>query len=135
MNAFVSNHSLSKYSFDKHTIRQSVFLYFIFYYNRFFIPKPSFSSYYFFFTNNEMSISKITILSLLLAYAEARFGQEQIPVAAVQALGDAGFGDPGVAATIAGSIPGSLLAAASPCDKVRLTTTLHCNIGLNINDF
>lgn len=66
-----------------------------------------------------MSMLKITSLITLLAYAEARFGQEQIPVAAVAALGDAGFGDPGVAATIAGSIPGSLLAAASPCQKVR----------------
>lgn len=65
-----------------------------------------------------MALSKALSLSILLAYAEARFGQEQIPVAAVQALGDAGFGDPGVAATIAGSIPGSLLAAASPCQKV-----------------
>lgn len=66
-----------------------------------------------------MSISKASALALLLAVAEARFGQEQIPVEAVQALGAAGFGDPGVAATIAGSIPGSLLAAAGPCRKVR----------------
>lgn len=68
-----------------------------------------------------MAIAKSIIIAALLAYAEARFGQEQEPVAAVQALGDAGFGDPGVAATIAGSIPSSLLAAASPCDKVRDT--------------
>lgn len=67
-----------------------------------------------------MAMSKIAALSLLLAFAEARFGQEQIPVAAVAALGQAGFGGPGVAATIAGSIPGSLLAAAGPCSKVRL---------------
>lgn len=66
-----------------------------------------------------MSPSKTAVLAILLAYAEARFGQEQVPVQAVSALGDAGFGDPGVAATIAGSIPSSLLAAASPCDKVR----------------
>jgi hypothetical protein len=65
-----------------------------------------------------MSLSKAAALSLLLAVAEARFGQEQVPVAAVAALGD--FGDPGVAATIAGSIPSALLAAASPCEKVRL---------------
>lgn len=69
-----------------------------------------------------MAIAKSIIIAALLAYAEARFGQEQEPVAAVQALGDAGFGDPGVAATIAGSIPSSLLAAASPCDKVRDTS-------------
>jgi hypothetical protein len=65
-----------------------------------------------------MSTSKFTVIAALLAVAEARFGQEQVPVAAVSALGDAGFGDPGVAATIAGSIPSALLAAASPCDKV-----------------
>lgn len=63
-------------------------------------------------------MSKAAALALLLAVAEARFGQEQVPVAAVSALGEAGFGEPGVAATIAGSIPGSLLAAASPCQKV-----------------
>lgn len=65
-----------------------------------------------------MSLSKAIALAALLALVDGRFGQEQIPVAAVQALGDAGFGGPGVAATLAGSIPGSLLAAASPCDKV-----------------
>lgn len=70
-----------------------------------------------------MFTSKSLALAALLAFVEARFGQEQIPVAAVQALGDAGFGDPGVAATIAGSIPGSLLAAANPCQKV---SPIHC---------
>lgn len=71
-----------------------------------------------------MSISKAVALAILLAVAEARFGQEQVPVAAVSALGAAGFGDPGVAATIAGSIPGALLAAASPCLKVRHQSVL-----------
>lgn len=66
-----------------------------------------------------MSISKTAALLALLAVAEARFGQEQIPVAAVQAL-DGQFGEPGAAATIAGSIPQALLAASSPCDKVCL---------------
>lgn len=66
-----------------------------------------------------MSISKSAALLALLVVAEARFGQEQVPVDAVQAL-DGQFGDAGVAATIAGSIPQALLAASSPCDKVRL---------------
>jgi hypothetical protein len=79
------------------------------------------SHYHYYNTTFIMAITKSIIIAALLAYAEARFGQEQEPVAAVQALGDAGFGDPGVAATIAGSIPSSLLAAASPCDKVRDT--------------
>ncbi|KAF5560321.1 hypothetical protein FNAPI_4258 [Fusarium napiforme] len=76
-----------------------------------------------------MAFSKSIILAALLAYAEARFGQEQEPVAAVQALGDAGFGDPGVAATIAGSIPSALLAAASPCDKLTIADQMITELG------
>ncbi|KAM5384509.1 hypothetical protein ACJZ2D_001545 [Fusarium nematophilum] len=76
-----------------------------------------------------MAMSKAISLAALLAYAEARFGQEQVPVAAVAALGDAGFGDPGVAATIAGSIPGSLLAAASPCDKLTIADQIIDELG------
>ncbi|KAH7001321.1 hypothetical protein EDB80DRAFT_89193 [Ilyonectria destructans] len=76
-----------------------------------------------------MSTFKIATLVTLLAYAEARFGQEQIPVAAVAALGNAGFGDPGVAATIAGSIPGSLLAAASPCQKLTIADQIITELG------
>lgn len=71
-------------------------------------------------TNNFKMLSlaqKLTIVTALVAYVEARFGQEQEPVAAVQALQ---FGAPGEAATLAGQIPSSLLAAASPCDKLAL---------------
>lgn len=64
-------------------------------------------------------MSKSIIVAALVAYAEARFGQEQVPVSAVSALSN--FGNPGEAATLAGGIPGSLLAAANPCDKVLLT--------------
>lgn len=67
-------------------------------------------------------MSKSMIIATLLAYAEARFGQEQIPVSAVSALSN--FGSPGEAATLAGGIPGSLLAAANPCEKVR--NTVEC---------
>jgi hypothetical protein len=61
-------------------------------------------------------MSKSIIVVALVAYAEARFGQEQIPVSAVQALSN--FGNPGEAATLAGGIPSTLLGAANPCDKV-----------------
>lgn len=61
-------------------------------------------------------MSKSIIVAALVAYTEARFGQEQVPVSAVSALSN--FGNPGEAATLAGGIPGSLLAAANPCDKV-----------------
>ena len=66
-----------------------------------------------------MPISKAVAFTALVAVSHARFGQEQIPVDAVRQLGDAGFGDPGVAATIAGSIPGALLGGANPCEQVR----------------
>lgn len=68
-----------------------------------------------------MSVPKATIVAILLGFVEARFGVEQGPVQPVQALGAAGFGGPGVAETIAGSIPGALLAGAGPCAKVSRT--------------
>lgn len=61
-------------------------------------------------------MSQFLKYALLVAYVEARFGQEQVPVAAIQALSD--FGNPGDAGTLSGQVPGVLLAAASPCDKV-----------------
>lgn len=70
----------------------------------------------------KMSFTKYTAVAVLLAYAEARFGQEQVPVSAVSALSD--FGNPGEAATLAGSVPGVLLAAANPCDKVGTSSFL-----------
>lgn len=71
--------------------------------------------------------TKTVIISSLLAVAEARFGQEQIPVAAVSALSN--FGNPGEAATLAGGIPGVLLAAASPCDKLTLADKIVTSLG------
>jgi hypothetical protein len=64
-------------------------------------------------------MSRLLKYALLVAYVDARFGQEQVPVAAIQALSD--FGNAGDAATLSGQVPGVLLAAASPCDKVCLT--------------
>lgn len=61
-------------------------------------------------------MSKYLILNFLLASVEARFSQEQVPVSKVSALSN--FGNPGEAATLAGAVPGVLLAAANPCDKV-----------------
>lgn len=62
-------------------------------------------------------MSKTIILSALLAFAEARFGQEGLVQNAISGLGD--FGNPGEAATLAGATPGSLLGGANACDKVR----------------
>ncbi|KAI1089432.1 hypothetical protein F5B19DRAFT_467498 [Rostrohypoxylon terebratum] len=71
--------------------------------------------------------TKATLISALLAVAEARFGQEQIPVAGVQSLSN--FGNPGEAATLAGSVPGVLLAAANPCDKLTLADKIVSTLG------
>ncbi|KAI2622424.1 hypothetical protein GGR54DRAFT_638759 [Hypoxylon sp. NC1633] len=71
--------------------------------------------------------TKATLISALLAVAEARFGQEQIPVADVQALGN--FGNPGEAATLAGAVPGVLLAAADPCAKLTLADKIVSTLG------
>lgn len=71
--------------------------------------------------------TKATLISALLAMAEARFGQEQTPVAAIQALGS--FGNPGEAATLAGGVPGVLLAAANPCDKLTQADKIVSTLG------
>ncbi|KAI8197298.1 hypothetical protein K4K53_000116 [Colletotrichum sp. SAR 10_77] len=71
--------------------------------------------------------SKTLLLSALLAVAEARFGQEQTPVSAVSSLQN--VGNPGEAATLAGGIPGVLLAAANPCDKLTLADKIVTQLG------
>ncbi|KAI1345787.1 hypothetical protein F5Y01DRAFT_322767 [Xylaria sp. FL0043] len=71
--------------------------------------------------------SKATIVSALLAVAEARFGQEQVPVADISALSN--FGQPGQAPTLAGAVPGVLLAAADPCDKLTLADQIVSTLG------
>lgn len=65
-------------------------------------------------------MSKYFTIVLLLAAVEARFGQEQVPVSAVSALSS--FGNPGEAGSLSGAVPGVLLAAANPCDKVNTAT-------------
>ncbi|KAK2614784.1 hypothetical protein N8I77_001586 [Diaporthe amygdali] len=72
-------------------------------------------------------MSKSMIVAALVAYTEARFGQEQVPVSAVSSLSN--FGNPGEAATLAGGIPGSLLAAANPCDKLTLADKIVTQLG------
>ncbi|KAF5519371.1 hypothetical protein CGCA056_v009332 [Colletotrichum aenigma] len=71
--------------------------------------------------------SKTLLISALLAVAEARFGQEQTPVSAVSSLQN--VGNPGEAATLAGGIPGVLLAAANPCDKLTLADKIVTQLG------
>ena len=64
-----------------------------------------------------MSVSKLALITLAIAYVEARFGQEGLVQADIAAL-DA-FGEPGAAATLAGQTTGVLLGGAGACDKVR----------------
>ncbi|XXH05409.1 hypothetical protein Hte_011835 [Hypoxylon texense] len=71
--------------------------------------------------------TKATLISALLAIAEARFSQEQIPVSAVTALSN--FGNPGEAATLGGAVPGVLLAAADPCAKLELADKIVSTLG------
>ncbi|KAI0857738.1 hypothetical protein F4860DRAFT_340112 [Xylaria cubensis] len=71
--------------------------------------------------------TNVAFASILLAVAEARFSQEQIPVAGIQALGN--FGKPGEAPTLAGAVPGVLLAAADPCAKLSLADQIVSTLG------
>ena len=61
--------------------------------------------------------TKSLLLLALTALTEARFGQEGLVQATIQAL--SGFGPAGQAGALAGQTPSVLLAGASACAKVR----------------
>jgi hypothetical protein len=67
-------------------------------------------------------VSKYLIISAVIAYVEARFGQENVPIAAISAVQG---GDAGAAATIAGAAISDLLGGANACAKVSYTQD-HC---------
>ncbi|OBT98625.1 hypothetical protein VE01_03603 [Pseudogymnoascus verrucosus] len=71
--------------------------------------------------------SKAILLSLLIAYAEARFGQEQEPISAISAVTSGG--GPGVAATLAGGAISTLLGAANPCAKLQAADEIIAKLG------
>ncbi|KAK1781504.1 hypothetical protein QBC45DRAFT_430877 [Copromyces sp. CBS 386.78] len=71
--------------------------------------------------------SKLALTALLLATAEARFGQEQSVAQIISSLSN--FGSPGVAPTLAGSTPGVLLAGANACDKLTLADRIVSELG------
>ena len=62
-------------------------------------------------------ISKFLLITALIAYVEARFGQEQVPIQAISAVQG---GDAGAAATIAGATISDLLGGANSCAKVDI---------------
>ncbi|KAF7937958.1 uncharacterized protein EAE97_007754 [Botrytis byssoidea] len=73
--------------------------------------------------------SKTIFTSLLVALAEARFGQEQGngAIAAITALSD--FGTSGAAASLGGGSIQFLLAAANPCAKLTQADTIVAQLG------
>ncbi|KAK3484682.1 uncharacterized protein B0T23DRAFT_57446 [Neurospora hispaniola] len=71
--------------------------------------------------------SKLALAALLLATAEARFGQEQSVASIISSLSN--FGNPGVAPTLAGATPGVLLAGANACDKLTLADRIVSELG------
>ncbi|KAK8075859.1 hypothetical protein PG997_010522 [Apiospora hydei] len=71
--------------------------------------------------------TKSAALAILLAVAEARFGQEGAVQNAIQSLSS--FGEPGQAGTFAGQTPGVLLAAADPCAKLELADKIVTSLG------
>lgn len=63
-------------------------------------------------------VSKTLIMAAIIAYVEARFGQEQVPISAISAVKG---GASGAAATIAGAAISDLLGAANSCAKVKFS--------------
>jgi len=70
--------------------------------------------------------TKAVAFAILFAFAEARFGQEQIPIPAISALS---VGPPGVAQTLGGSAISTLLGAANPCAKLQAADQLVIQLG------
>ncbi|RDW82589.1 hypothetical protein BP6252_03701 [Coleophoma cylindrospora] len=70
--------------------------------------------------------SKATLLAILVAVSEARFGQEQVPIAAIGAVQGGTSGQP---ATEAGTSIQTLLAAANPCDKLKKADEIVATLG------
>jgi hypothetical protein len=70
--------------------------------------------------------TKAILLAAMIAFVEARFGQEQ---AVTQILSSVQGGPPGVAQTIAGGAISTLLAAANPCDKLKVGDNIIAQLG------
>ncbi|KAL9619098.1 MAG: hypothetical protein Q9160_006274 [Pyrenula sp. 1 TL-2023] len=71
---------------------------------------------------------KTVLLAALVAFAEARFGQEH-PAAVDEISAVTSGGQPGQAATIAGGSISNLLAAANPCDKLKTGDNILASLG------
>jgi hypothetical protein len=71
-------------------------------------------------------VSKTILLAAMIAYVEARFGQENVPIAAISAVKG---GDPGAAATIGGATISDLLGAANACAKLSRADEIVTKLG------
>ena len=71
-------------------------------------------------------VSKVILIAAMIAYVEARFGQENVPIAAISAVqGGAG----GAAATIAGATISDLLGGANSCAKLTRADQIVTELG------
>ncbi|KAH6625416.1 hypothetical protein C7974DRAFT_312278 [Boeremia exigua] len=71
-------------------------------------------------------VSKLLLITLAIAYVEARFGQEQIPIPAIGAVQG---GAPGAAGTISGAAISDLLGAANSCAKLQRADQVVSELG------
>lgn len=71
-------------------------------------------------------VSKAFVIAAVIAYVEARFGQEQVPIAAISAVQG---GDAGAAATIAGAAISDLLGGANSCAKLTRADQVFTELG------
>ncbi|KAF2028647.1 hypothetical protein EK21DRAFT_51267, partial [Setomelanomma holmii] len=71
-------------------------------------------------------VSKVILITAVIAYVEARFGQEQVPISAISAVKG---GASGAAATIAGATVSDLLGAANSCAKLSRADQIVSELG------
>ncbi|KAF2709895.1 hypothetical protein K504DRAFT_490163 [Pleomassaria siparia CBS 279.74] len=73
-----------------------------------------------------MFATKTFLVAIAIAYVEARFGQEQVPISAIGAVQG---GSPGAAATVAGAAISDLLGAANSCAKLTRADQIVTELG------
>ncbi|EMD90588.1 hypothetical protein COCC4DRAFT_126439 [Bipolaris maydis ATCC 48331] len=71
-------------------------------------------------------VSKVFIIAAVIAYVEARFGQEQIPIAAISEVKGGASGE---AATLAGAAISDLLGGANSCAKLVRADQIFTELG------
>ncbi|KAJ4376142.1 hypothetical protein N0V83_001423 [Neocucurbitaria cava] len=71
-------------------------------------------------------VSKVFVIAAAVAYVEARFGQEQVPISAISAVQG---GAPGAAATVAGAAISDLLGGANSCAKLTRADQVFSELG------